>query len=63
MGIEKCDFVAKADTREEVMEMSSEHFLEAHPKEAKESMEKMSKEEMDQEMLDKIVEEDDEEDM
>jgi predicted small metal-binding protein len=57
MGIETCDFVAKAKTKEEAMKMASDHFMKAHPKEAKEMMEKYTKEESTQMMMDKIKEE------
>lgn len=56
MGIEKCDYIATADSREEVMKMANEHFMKAHPKEAKEMMQKMSKEEAEKKMMEKIVE-------
>jgi predicted small metal-binding protein len=55
MGM-KCNYVATAESREEVMDMAHEHFAKAHPKEAKEAMEQMSKEELDQKMMENIVE-------
>lgn len=55
MGI-NCNYVASGESREEVMNMANEHFMKAHPKEAKEIMETMSKEEIDQKMMENIVE-------
>ena len=58
MGIEKCNYVAMGETKDEVMKMASDHFTKAHPKEAKEMMDKMSKEELEEKMMDNIVEKD-----
>lgn len=56
LGMEKCNYVATGDTKEEVMEMASEHAMKAHPKEMKEKAEKMSKEEMNEAMMGAIKE-------
>ena len=58
MGVPQCNYVAMGETKEEVLEMESDHFMKTHPKEAKENMEKMSKEELEQKMIDNIVEKD-----
>ncbi len=63
MDMEKCNYVAMGETKDEVIKMASDHFVKAHPKEANEAMEKMSKEELNEKMMDNIVEKDDEEDM
>ena len=55
MGI-ACDFVAKGDSKEEVMKMGNEHFMKEHPAEAKEWGAKYSKEEMKQMSMKKIKE-------
>lgn len=52
----KCNYVATAESREEVMDMARDHFMKAHPKESKEKMDEMSKEEMDQKMMENIRE-------
>ena len=56
MGMEKCNYVATAESREEVMDMTKEHFMKVHPKEAKEKMQEMSEEELDQKMMENIRE-------
>jgi len=58
MGV-TCDYVATAGSREEVMEMATEHVKKVHPEKGKEMAEKMSKEEMEQSMMEKMVESDD----
>ena len=45
MGV-TCDYVATAGSREEVMEMATEHVKKVHPEKGKEMAEKMSKEEL-----------------
>jgi predicted small metal-binding protein len=57
MGIEMCDFMAKGKTKEEVVKEVSEHFMKAHPTEAKEKMEKYSEKELNKMMMDKVHEE------
>ena len=42
------------------MKMASDHFMKAHPKEAKDAMEKMSQDELDEKMMDNMVEKDEE---
>lgn len=61
LGMEKCNYVAMGETKDEVIQMMNDHAMKAHPKEVKEQEEKMSKEEMEQKMLDNIIEKDDEE--
>lgn len=56
MGMPVCDYMAEGKTKEEVVKMVGDHFMKAHPKEAKESMEKYTKEEMTKMMMDKIHE-------
>ena len=63
LGVGTCNYVAMGETKEEVIEMTKEHGMKAHPKEMKENMEKMSKEEMEDMMMEKIIEKDDEEEM
>jgi len=62
LGMEKCDYVAMGETKEEAMQMSKDHAMKAHPKEMKEKMEKMSEEELKQKMMDAIVEKDEDDD-
>ena len=57
MGMD-CPYVAMGDTREEVMKMSKEHFMKAHPEESKEMMEKYSEKEIMHDMMKNIKEED-----
>ena len=58
MGVEKCNYVAMGETKDEVIEMATEHGKKAHPKEMKEMMDKMSKEEVEEKMMDNIIEKD-----
>ena len=60
MGMEKCNYIAMGETKDQVLEMAKDHAMKAHPKEMKESMEKISEEEMDKKMTDHIVEKDEE---
>lgn len=57
MGVATCSYVAKGKTKEEVMKMAGDHFMKAHPKEAKEAMKKYTKEEGMKMMEEKIMEE------
>jgi predicted small metal-binding protein len=59
MGVEKCDYVAMGETKEDVIKMTTDHMMKSHPKEAKEAMEKMSKEELEQKMTDNMTETED----
>ena len=53
-GIEKCDYIAMGESKEEVIEMAKNHFMKAHPKEAKAQMENMSEKDMKEKMMSKI---------
>ena len=57
MGIATCDFTAKGKSKEEVVKTVGDHFMKAHPMEAKDAMENMSKEEMNKMILGKVKEE------
>jgi len=46
MGMEKCNYVAMGETKEEVIEMTNDHAMKVHPKETKDAMEKMSQDEL-----------------
>jgi len=56
MGVE-CDYVAEAETEEEVMGMSMEHAKKVHKEKMDEMMENMTMDEMKEEMRSKIKEE------
>ena len=45
MGV-SCDFVAKAETDEEVIKMAMDHAKDVHPEKVKEMMSKMSEQEI-----------------
>ena len=58
MGVEKCDYIAEGETKEEVIDMATQHGMKVHAKEMEGMMEKMSKEEINEKMMDNIKETD-----
>ena len=53
MGV-NCQFVAKSETKEEVIKMTKDHAMKAHPMEMKEMAKKHSEEEMKKMMEEKV---------
>lgn len=51
MGVSECNFVAKADTAEEVIKKASEHAMRVHADKIREMSQSMSEEEMKQAMM------------
>ena len=51
-----CDFVAKADSEEEVLKIAMEHAQKVHPDKVAQMAEEMSNEEMTKELRSKIKE-------
>lgn len=63
LGMPQCNFVAKGETKEEVMEMINDHAMKVHAEEMKEKMKSMSKKDMEEMMMDNMKEEDADEEM
>lgn len=58
-GMAGCDYVAMADSQDEVMNLAMEHAHRAHPEETSLMLEKMTDEEIREQMESKVKEIDD----